>query len=1217
MADNEKEIIKKIEAKALEAKPIVPEVLSSKRSAFLNKAPFSNVECLDTPQTETQLSQIGIATHCWSICNLHSITAGQGYTSMWVQGPYVPNTAYPSGITFPINSASYSYGGFAFKTNPLNPSWTGNWSAQVGPPEYNAFYDWVVSQVGNVNVGDTITFDMSMNTNGSSPWGGYGFCNLLNVPFVNKVCFKYEGQFPFGGFPYIGGFNNTLNAPANYMPTVLRDDCCNNTTVSLCYNIGDIGPEGGIIFSVPGVGLNTSTNVYYEVAQNDIAEAATPSNYFNTTCGDIQYVQLSYVARGLAIIADDNILVDTSLPTNSQFLNDLTSGVISVGTIVNTALTPNSQLMFPTTVAGIGEPIVAINYLPNQIIELVFNSVILNAYNPPLTTGISFWQVIDPGFGTQGAEFGAHNIRSSGPPPTIQTSMDFGLGIDNTDIIDAFPGNPGTPTGGTHPWLNTREIAATICKNYGTTSDWFLPSVQEFKEMFTNVGPGSSAANQITFNPLTQKSEHLYWTSSQHIDNGTGLQDPDKYAYAYDTIANNTKLAYRCHPLSVRPIRRFECEIPVDEGITYDWRFSFRSQATPGGIELIEPNIQQFTIGTYSVPKSSVLSESSYPTHHSGNQNPPSWMPASSIVFPQPALNLSNWNGPDLNYAYGNPPVGGWAIGVDPNDLINVTPPTVGMTLNAPHDTLGPITDIVNWTPTVNVSSVSPSGFIAGTTYEVWVFNNAPYIPTPNLPGLTQVLSWDIQITHPLYSPCLNPGACYEIGHPSLEIAFARWDTVGNDIKSILCSCVTANGLAPEFQNEPFNIKIYSQYEELLGDYDYKIVGTGGCCSTCAATKCKFSLDMRLVSVNFVEPTLQNPINPNILNTANYWGEDAGGAGNVEGNAYLAFTHATHPAFTSLTRGNTLNLMNWRGTGINNRALLPSNPFYTGVSPDWNSSYNRFGWGVVCGSCGTTSNGCYGTGLREYLGEVNYTSAVNACSNYPAFGYSFYYPSYAFQSYASPNAGLMTGQGWVDGNNDTHSPCYSILDATGGALAKISAPSENYPEEINKCFEEGEKEFNIYIAPQEQYDLNMSARQKFINDKKPKETGPFGIAGYYPLYDTIDGAIINSPTPVESRSGEDTYGYHIHEFEGTEYYMPNGLEMGVTQFHGDYDGQIIPETIVEPEVTEDIPETIETPDIPTVISPPIITELEEEPDTEPTYIPPPPPSSSGGGGGGY
>ena len=49
MADNEKEIIKKIEAEALEAKPIVPEVLSPRRSAFLNKTSYqeSSINCFN------------------------------------------------------------------------------------------------------------------------------------------------------------------------------------------------------------------------------------------------------------------------------------------------------------------------------------------------------------------------------------------------------------------------------------------------------------------------------------------------------------------------------------------------------------------------------------------------------------------------------------------------------------------------------------------------------------------------------------------------------------------------------------------------------------------------------------------------------------------------------------------------------------------------------------------------------------------------------------------------------------------------------------------------------------------------------------------------------------------------------------------------------------------------------------------------------------------
>jgi len=65
------------------------------------------------------------------------------------------------------------------------------------------------------------------------------------------------------------------------------------------------------------------------------------------------------------------------------------------------------------------------------------------------------------------------------------------------------------------------------------------------------------------------------------------------------------------------------------------------------------------------------------------------------------------------------------------------------------------------------------------------------------------------------------------------------------------------------------------------------------------------------------------------------------------------------------------------------------------------------------------------------------------------------------------------------------------------------------------------------------------------------ETGPFALKGYYPLYDTIEGAVNASPNPRLVREGETTKGYHTHTINNVIYYMPNGLEMGVSQFHGD------------------------------------------------------------------
>ena len=93
------------------------------------------------------------------------------------------------------------------------------------------------------------------------------------------------------------------------------------------------------------------------------------------------------------------------------------------------------------------------------------------------------------------------------------------------------------------------------------------------------------------------------------------------------------------------------------------------------------------------------------------------------------------------------------------------------------------------------------------------------------------------------------------------------------------------------------------------------------------------------------------------------------------------------------------------------------------------------------------------------------------------------------------------------------------------------------------------------------------------------------------------------------RLGETTVGYHVHVLDGVRYYMPNGLQMGVTQFHGDYDGRIIEQAQVEDIIIEPTIQAETTEQIP----PPIITPPEEDEEPPTTYTPPPSrPSGSGG-----
>ena len=1833
MADNEKEIIKKIEAEALEAKPIVPEVLSSKRSAFINNKARSGGGCV----SDCGIILSGIASGI--VSSLNPTLSGFFHYN------HDTNTYDPllnsngSFIGWRQDVARWGdklYARFGGLYNPGNIS-------QAMIQEYQINQDCTVTEIRNIIVagrGSNIGHGMDMidantivcgSTDGASIgaqpgvqyllevdisvsypftlpslsntvvcpatpgliissnatnaanvppslqgfWGGYKAVdiiyfedtgrylvsmvglNSLSVDFPslpNKVLrlFSSSGQLldecpqPSGLGLYrkcndifLTGTDDNIH-PVTFDPLTVHppiqnsgittngtaynsleyssagSKCCAPIVTSTrCYEIGDIGPEGGIIFSVPGVGLNTSTNIYYEVAQNDIDTATTPSSCFNISCGD--EVVTYDVTNGKAThqMLDDNEFTfywndtpnppypnvgsnpppqvgDTLTAITPNLFADALGNPISTTTILSitpsthpsghgaftvkiadqltaaldqsgnntlpfkfsltttvvspcTSPTPVSVTIQPNTISqgsntininygptfslGIGTVSVPwnqsfnfINYAgwevsglddngnqlfpPNTTItsttyptvnnvgpyftaQMFLSSPSLGNLTPSTVSSITLTATtgLTP-FGLQGSEWGAYGIPHSGTPPTIQTSLDFGLGLDNTDIIHAFPGNPGTPTGGTHPWLNTHDIAATVCKNHGTTNDWFLPSVQEFKEMFTNVGPGSSAANQITFNPLTQKSEHLYWTSSQHIDNGTGLQDPDKYAYAYDTIANNTKLAYRCHTLSVRPIRKFECEIPVDEGIDYDYRLNMSGGGTAGVIDylgqtqnlninvensvkaysfempMIEHSINGTVIAnglpggpTIIVPiigpspstgtvVIEVPSASTFPTlyaqllppfdhlYYSGiamtsvtdpnvpvgmtwlyfygeywAQNPPApagaWNPITGTgSFVPASVDIGS------THNNGDPILIEWLLGfqsdtaflidsqsiVSTNTTNNASIPTTynpmlttstqlsagnaSNTNNITYNQFGQIDQIIDIAndpihapnlafyqaqtgapvDTIIVFS-DPYGDVNPGATTIWPFLGPNgHWTYPNYPQFSFVddiiwveyqaatnLNWNPSPLWPSGIPYGTSG--YEIGHPTFFWRGNGFDIRGNDMRALLHTGWV--GGVNTYQNRIFNIKVYDQFEKLICDYDYKMVNANNYSSGpvdphypgCNYVECYFTFAGRLESVNYVDNSLSNASNdivdlyPYFGSSNSYWGR--------KGNGYFSITLKNPPANplliggwnSSMTRGNTLNLQNWLGQG-NHRSTSISN-----LPTAYNTTLNRFGWGVVCRPCGVNvpGNGCYNLAKREWMAEVPWSSSLNHCVNYTG-SYTMHYPGF----------GTNTGQGWIDANSAgcperpiddcgilitgtksspahagvfyydhnsmtsteipgpslsadiarwdnkfyqdktlngihgveeweldpvnltatfiRHIPIYNSsglnhgigvgmdmkdantiiagsvgsqgayniveIDISGntgistnlfptthivagdiiymqdtgwtlvthggsgggfvmklynhngieidstphsGGLGMYRHPSgdvfassgqdfhrvtfnplnvvqnlgssgiavsgaaynnnpqsdcslppnvttgisaklaQNYPNDIKSCFDEQqqgytleeqnllgiEEEFNAVIFPPTQQTKNK--RQKFIYDKTPKETGPFGINGYYPLYDTINGAIHRSPTPIESRDGEYTYGYHIHEFNGVEYYMPNGLEMGVTQFHGDYDGQIIPETIVEPEVTEDIPEIIETPDIPTVTLPPIITEPEEEPEEET----PSPPSDTG------
>lgn len=919
-----------------------------------------------------------------------------------------------------------------------------------------------------------------------------------------------------------------------------------NHSLNLCYNIGDVGPEGGIIFSVPGVGPNTSTNIYYEVAQSDIAIANTSLNDFNTACLQedftAQYNPLSYTAVSTAIEADDNILIDTGLPANSQFLNGLNSGVIAPGTLVNTGLTPNNQPMFNHTPTVPGEPIASINYLPNQIVELVFNTAILNSYIPPLTTNISFFTLGSFASTSWGWEWGAYNIPYSGPPYTIQTSIDFSFGIDNTDIIDAFPLIPGTPTGGTHPWSSTHGIAATLCKNYGTTNDWFLPSEQEFREIVNQLG-SFGGTNQITFNSFGQNLEHFYWTSSQYIGTDASLQDPDKYSYAYDADANSMELAWRCHALSVRPIRSFECEpeIPcvgcdcveythrdglwsLDGGFGNNSSDTFTSGSLPTGVIHWNTTNEGTTPGTppANLTADSVLGGNAM-NLALNRRNVLGVKYTNADFYNNSGFTISAW---DTKYNF----IGKWKY----SNLNNLSGSSVG------HYTRDrPGSDNYVQLRLENVQHLEGN-------YPVVDYSGKPDVPgsTGSYTGIFLKVEWDgdsgvyetgcnstiFGNPHPYYTPKSGEdfpyycGPYYHLGVYQQNISLPRYATVPPlDINgATLPVYPTIYQSNPYIGSSPFG----------SSGQNYDMPSAPSCDAPPLQNHC-FSI----CAVH------QNGI---WYNWGNSWfGGEPYGPIAMENNPL----GTTSPPFSSnpAIDQDYTDFYDWI---LTQNIVLPLNPGDTFM-------YAQSGYTMQFNVTDPTTGQTY-----------SLASIQGICFKYRGIQY-----------YNIPLDMLNDGYPTPLISQNTSSP-YGCCGP--GNPSSSMVPVEDDPNSIK-----------LKVNAR-----TLTKREEFIKSKEPKKTGPFGVSGYYPLYDNIDDAVENSPDS----------DYHIHEFGEQEFYMPEGLEMGVTQFHGDWAPEPIVSTefsqpIIAPlngQITPEVPEAIIQLEEPEIITPPDEPEEETPPLTSET-----------------
>ena len=362
---------------------------------------------------------------------------------------------------------------------------------------------------------------------------------------------------------------------------------CEPGIVIPCYYLGDVGPGGGIIFSVPlghpqNNGVNQS-NFYYEVEQNDIDISGTPVAAFNNDCGEnIAYGAVldvndplggSYFANSTAQVGSNILKFDPADPANAQLVSLINSGTISTFTLINNQLNlaPYGTNIIAYVFNG-NASITNITVTPN-LITITMSANVDAAFPVTTTTPVAFLNpVTTPGFATVGSEFGVNN-------KFIQTSTSFGSGLNNTNALHAYPLSPGNPTGGIHPYLDTHDIAATKCKNHSSTGtylgepftagDWFLPSLGEFEELVYQYEQGNINLN---FSSDSFYTNGVYWTSSAYrSDNVTTpflAPSDDRWAFCYHmnttnfgpTPINTAYASFRCHTHSVRPIRRFECD---------------------------------------------------------------------------------------------------------------------------------------------------------------------------------------------------------------------------------------------------------------------------------------------------------------------------------------------------------------------------------------------------------------------------------------------------------------------------------------------------------------------------------------------------------------------------------------------------------------------------------------------------------------------------------
>ena len=605
-------------------------------------------------------------------------------------------------------------------------------------------------------------------------------------------------------------------------------------------------------------------------------------------------------------------------------------------------------------------------------------------FSQPITTG---------GWNLTGSEFGVNEIAY----PTIKTERDFGEGFKNTNNLDSFSSCP--PPQACHPHIDTHGIAATACLQYGGpqgNDDWYLPSLYEFKEMYTQVG------TLLTWEPDGGNSEHLYWTSTQYkqLNPNFPLQNPDKYAWAFNTVTGQPVLAYRCHALSVRPIRRLECAT-----VDYDYRNAVAATWAPG-----IGRLWNHTVWTTYETDAVVLHDGIWTMNCGSSPQCTTHFPGKIILlFESSALPI------DLNGNTVLPIVQG-------SNLQNIfwqdnpSPGPHNGTWNTHTLMVEEIIDL-NACGNLCAATVALANAAHGANFDIMIvcicpwfgpFNGyfSSYHPSFDF-NTFQPTHYKIRILYGAHHQYPNVfGSSSEIGHPRLMFRLHKHDIRLNDMFSDGShpppNCAPTNNRILPFVNEIFNIKVYTNAEVLIGDYDYKLryVTTAGC----NLTNCKGSMAFTFVGVNYKE----NNGHPTVVSLYKHEGSHlmgtVTGQSGEQGHAYIALDCISKPGWLHASRGNTVNLEDWRGTGMNKRVNTPAQIPFTTIP-----AQGQLDWGVQCAPCGRGGtwnpwNGvvnfrCSNVMCRAYMAEVDPPQVLRGICCQSLAHTAIHYPAHNFLNF--------------------------------------------------------------------------------------------------------------------------------------------------------------------------------------------------------------------------